>query len=55
MGTVRRYLGAAIHYTLTSDTDIDKRIAKATAAFGALRGCFFSNKKLNLKDKGKVY
>ena len=24
-----RYLGAAIHYTLTSDTDIDKRIAKA--------------------------
>ena len=50
-----RYLGAIIHHSLTSDTDINKRIAKATAAFGALRGCLFSSKKFNLKDKGKVY
>ena len=30
-------------------------IKSATSAFGALRGCFFANKDINLIDKGKVY
>ena len=29
-------MGAIIDYTLTSEADIDKRIANASAAFGAL-------------------
>ena len=31
-----KYLGSTLHYSLTSGADVDKRIASATAAFGAL-------------------
>ena len=31
-----KYLGSMLHYSLTSDADVDKRIISATAAFGAL-------------------
>jgi hypothetical protein len=50
-----KYLGSIIHQTLTSEADIDQRIRKATAAFGALREDFFNNKHANLKDKGRIY
>ena len=32
-----KYLGSMLHYSLTSDADVDKRITSATAAFGALK------------------
>ena len=32
-----KYLGSILHYSLTSDADVDKRVASATAAFGALK------------------
>jgi len=32
-----KYLGSILHYSITSDADVDKRIASATAAFGALK------------------
>jgi len=35
-----KYLGSILHYSLTSDADVDKRIASATAAFGALKKYF---------------
>jgi hypothetical protein len=35
--------------------DVITRITKATAAFGALHYCFFSNQRVSLKDKGRVY
>jgi hypothetical protein len=47
-----RYLGSVIHSSFKSDVDV---IAKATAAFGALHYCFFSNRRVSLKDKGRVY
>jgi hypothetical protein len=50
-----RYLGSVIHSSLKSDVDVITRITKATAAFGALHYCFFSNQRGSLKDKGKVY
>ena len=49
-----RYLGSIIHHSLTADADVNARITKATAAFGALRG-FLSNKYLNDKCKGTVF
>jgi len=50
-----KYLGSLIHNSLTANADVDQRITKATAAFGALRKCFFSNKHITPKDKGIVY
>jgi len=35
-----KYLGSILHYSLTCDADVDKRIASATAAFGALKNIF---------------
>jgi hypothetical protein len=35
-----KYLGSMLHYSLTSDADVDKRITSATAAFGALKNIF---------------
>ena len=42
-------IGAIIHYTLTiaSDADIHYKLRKASAAFGALRECFFSSRYVN--------
>jgi hypothetical protein len=47
------YLGSIIHHSLTSDADVNARITKARAAFGALQG-FLSNKYLKDKCKGAV-
>ena len=34
-----KYLGSIVHYSLSSEADVDKRIKSATAAFGALKIC----------------
>jgi len=49
-----KYLGSILHYSLTSDADVDKRIASATAAFGALKN-IFNSKYLSEELKGEVY
>ena len=43
-----------LHYSLTSDADVDKRITSATAAFGALKN-IFADKYLSEELKGEVY
>jgi hypothetical protein len=50
-----KYLGAMIYHTLTSEQDVDKRIANASAAFGALRPCIFAKKGVSRKVKGMIY
>ena len=47
-----KYLGSILYYSLTSDADVDKRIASATAAFGALKN-IFNSKYLSEELKGK--
>ena len=49
-----KYLGSIIHYSITSDADVHKRIKSATAAFGALKN-LFGDKYLSEKVKGQVY
>ena len=46
-----KYLGSMLHYSLTSDADVDKRITSATAAFGALKN-IFADKYLSEELKG---
>lgn len=50
-----RYLGSIIHQTLSSDADVNARIAGARAAFGALHSCFFARARVAGKDKGIVF
>ena len=42
-----KYLGSILHYSLTSDADVDKRIASATAAFGALKNILLCKRRLD--------
>jgi exonuclease III len=49
-----KYLGSIIHYSLSADADVDKRIKSASAAFGALRS-IFSNRHIDYHIKGRVY
>ena len=49
-----KYLGSIIHYSLTSDADVDKRIKTATATFGALKN-IFTNRHVDFKLKGQIY
>ena len=49
-----RYLGSIIHYSLTSDADVDYRISKASAAFGALSNVL-RNKHVFNHLKGEIY
>jgi len=49
-----KYLGSIIHYSLACDAVVDKRIASATAAFGALKN-IFTDKYLSEELKGEVY
>jgi hypothetical protein len=49
-----RYLGSIIHYSHTSDADVDYRISKASAAFGALSNVF-RNKHVSNHLNGEVY
>ena len=51
---VFKYLGSIVHYSLSSEADVDKRIKSATAAFGALKNVF-TNRHLDLKLKGRIY
>ena len=46
-----KYLGSMLHYSLTSEADVDKRITSATAAFGALKN-IFADKYLSEELKG---
>jgi len=46
-----KYLGSILHYSLTSDADVDKRIASTTAAFGAVKN-IFNSKHLSEEPKG---
>ena len=43
-----KYLGSIIHYSLSADADVDKRIKSASAAFGALRN-IFSNRHIDYR------
>ena len=49
-----KFLGSILHYSLTSDADVDKRIAPAMAAFGALIN-ILNSKYLSEEPKGEVY
>jgi len=48
-----RYLGSIIQYSITSDADVDYRISKASAAFGALSNVL-RNKHVSNHLKGEV-
>ena len=49
-----KYLGSILHHSLTSDANnVDKRIASATAAFGAMKN-IFNSKYLSEELKGEV-
>ena len=50
-----KYLSSITHSSLRSDADVNYKITKATAAFGALKQCFFSKMDSSHKDKGTVY
>ena len=49
-----KYLDSILHYSLTSDADVDKRVASATAAFGAQKNNL-NSKYLSEELKGEVY
>jgi len=53
---VFKYLGSILHYSLTSDADVDmsSRITSATAAYGALKNIFI-DRYLSEELKGEVY
>ena len=50
-----KYLGSIIHFSLTSDADVNARIKSATSIFGALRDSILCNKGVDLEVKGRVY
>ena len=49
------YLGSLLHCDLSDRHDVDARIKKASAAFGALRDRLFGSKDVPERLKGKVY
>ena len=50
-----KYLGSMLTGDCRDNTDVDSRIASATAAFGALRKCVFSPRDVWTKVKQQVY
>ena len=50
-----KYLGSLLVPSLKSTTEVDKRLAAASGAFGALRKCVFGNKDISYRVQGKVY
>jgi hypothetical protein len=50
-----KYLGTVIHCSLSSEPEIAKRIAGASAAFGAVGNCLLRSKLLNMEDKGRLF
>lgn len=49
------YLGSIVASSGRMDVDVDKRIAQASKAFGALRKAVFLDKNLSLATKRKIY
>ena len=49
------YLSSVIASSGRMDPDVDKQIAQASKAFGALRKAVFMDKNLSLSTKEKVY
>ena len=49
------YLGSLISNSGRMDVDVDRRIAQASKAFGALRKAVFSDRNLRLSTKRRVY
>lgn len=49
------YLGSVVDASGRMDSDIDRRIAQASKAFGALRKSVFSDKDLLVQTKRKIY
>ena len=49
------YLGSMISRDCSDEADVQMRIQKASIAFGSLKKCIFSNSKIRLDVKGKVY
>ena len=50
-----QYLGSVICESGRMDTEIDKRLANASKAFGALRSAVFADKILTTDTKRKIY
>ena len=49
------YLGSVVDAPGRMDSDIDRIIAQASKAFGALRNSVFSDKDLLVQTKRKIY
>ncbi len=49
------YLGSLIASSGRMDVDVDRRVAQASKAFGALRKAVFLDKNLSLTTKRKLY
>ena len=49
------YLGSVISHDASDDLDVDRRIQKASNAFGMIRNSLFSSSKIKLRVKAKVY
>ena len=49
------YLGSVLARDCRDSADVDARIKKASAAFGALRDCVFASKTVSLRAKRVVY
>lgn len=49
------YLGSLLHRDLSDHHDVERRIKKASAAFGVLRDRFFGSKDVPERLKGQVY
>ena len=50
-----KYLGSLLVPSLNSSAEVDKRLAAAGCAFGALRKCVFGNHDISYVVQGKVY
>ena len=49
------YLGSTVSTSVNIDSEEDKRIAKASSAFGRLRASVWDRRRIKLKTKLKVY
>ena len=49
------YLGSLVHYTCSDEPDVDRRVKKAAAVFGALSKCLFRSRSISLHAKGLAY
>eukprot|EP00111_Clytia_hemisphaerica_P010724 TCONS_00031328-protein len=49
------YLGSVISCDSSDNLDVDRRIQKASNAFGMIRNSLFSSSKINVRVKANVY